>query len=88
MKPLRLRNAGVTWLETDGEVVALDAFSSKYLAANASGAVLWRTLSDGATRDELAAALTSTFGIDEEAALADVDGFVAELRARRLLEEG
>jgi hypothetical protein len=50
--------------------------------------VLWRTLSNGATRDELAAALTSTFGIDEEAALADVDGFVAELRARRLLEEG
>jgi hypothetical protein len=87
VKPLRLRDTGVTWLETDGEVVALDAFASKYLAANASGAVLWRTLAEGATRAELAEALTSTFEIDEKTALADVDGFVAELRARQLLEE-
>jgi coenzyme PQQ synthesis protein D (PqqD) len=87
VSPLRLRREGVTWLEVDGEVVALDAESSKYLSANASGAVLWQALAKGATRDELAEALTSTFGIDEATARGDVDAFVAELEARQLLED-
>lgn len=87
MKTFRLRSEGVTWLETDGEVVALDAASSKYLSANTSGAVLWQALSRGATRAELVQALTSTFDVDEASAAADVDAFVAELEARQLLEE-
>jgi hypothetical protein len=84
---LRLRGKGVTWLEIDGEIVALDAETSKYLSANASGAVLWQALAEGATRDELAAALTAVFDVDERTALADVNGFVAELEARQLIEE-
>ena len=87
MRSLRLRHKGVTWLEIDGEIVALDAETSKYLSANASGAVLWQALAEGATRDELAEALRSTFDIDERTALVDVDGFVAELEARHLIEE-
>lgn len=87
MKQLRLRSDGVTWLEVDGEVVALDAEASKYLAANASGAVLWQALAKGATRAELAAELVSTFDIDAATARRDVDAFVAELEARQLLEE-
>jgi hypothetical protein len=49
--------------------------------------VLWQALAEGATRDELAAALTAVFDVDEKTALADVDGFVAELHSRQLIEE-
>lgn len=67
-------------------MVALDVDASTYLAANPSGAVLWRALADGATRDDLAALLTASYGISGERAKADVDSFLAALGARGLLE--
>lgn len=86
MKILRLRGEGLHWIETDGEVVALDDRTLEYLGANPAAAALWQALSRGATRDELVAGLVTEFEVDEEQAGRDVDHFLAELETRGLLE--
>jgi len=83
---LKLRQEGVAWTDVDGEIVALDEATAEYLAANAAGGLLWRALAKGATSDELATRLTDEFGIERSRAEADTDAFLAELRARDLLD--
>jgi hypothetical protein len=82
---LKLRETDLHWREIDGEVIALEARDSTYVAANSAGTLLWRALSAGATREELAGALVGAYGIDRERALADTDRFLAELAAQGLL---
>ena len=86
MSELRLRADRLHWLETDGEVVALDEQSLVYLNANPTGAVLWQTLAKGATREELIRGLVAEFEVNEATAAVDVDRFLADLDARGLLE--
>jgi hypothetical protein len=87
MTELRLRKEGLTWVETDGEIVALDTDASTYLSGNPAAAVLWPVLALGTTRPELVDALVGHFDIDRQTAKADVDAFLRDLEARNLLEE-
>jgi hypothetical protein len=82
---LRLRRT-LEWREVEGEIVALDLDKSVYLAANASGAVMWRMLSEGTTREALVEALVANYGIEVAAAQGDVDTFIGELDAQDCLE--
>jgi Coenzyme PQQ synthesis protein D (PqqD) len=82
---LRLRPEGVEWREIDGEVVALETGRSIYLAANPAGALLWARLAEGATRDDLIAALRAQWPLEPDRAAADVDAFVDQVRAHGLL---
>jgi hypothetical protein len=82
---LRLRTDGLFWRESGGDVVALDAADSRFLAANRTGAVLWKRLAAGASTEDLAALLSDRYGISGDAAERDVAAFVASLRARGLL---
>lgn len=84
---LRLRPEALQWREIEGEVVAVDLETSSYLGANEAGAVLWRALATGATREELAALLVAEFEIDAEQAARDTDAFVDQLRESDLLAE-
>jgi hypothetical protein len=84
---LRLRKDKLEWLETGGEVVALDETELAYLAANASGSLLWAELARGATRQRLVTRLVETFEIDSATAERDVDAFLADLDSRGLLEK-
>jgi hypothetical protein len=86
MSELRLRDADLHWREIDGEVIALEARGSTYLAANGAGTILWRALVEGCTRDGLADELVRAYGIDRERASADADRFVASLTEQGLLE--
>ena len=86
MTVLRLREDRLQWIDADGEVVALDERSLMYLNANPSGAVLWRALAAGATREQLVGSLLDAFEVDEETAGRDVDRFLEDLRSRDLLE--
>jgi coenzyme PQQ synthesis protein D (PqqD) len=79
MTELRLRDTDLHWREIDGEVIALEAQGSTYLAANGAGTVLWRALAEGTTRDGLADELVRIYGIDRERAFADVDRFIDSL---------
>lgn len=85
-KTLRLKAASLRWLETQGEVLALDVEASSYFSANASATLLWRRLAGGATRGDLADEIVTAYGIDPARALHDVDVFLAELDRAGLLD--
>ena len=83
---MRLKRDPLEWREVEGEVVALDVEAAEYLAANRTGAVLWRLLADGASHEQLVQALVSGFDVDEATAARDAESFVATLRERDLIE--
>jgi hypothetical protein len=85
MTLLKLRDTEMHWREIDGEIIALETRGSRYVAANGAGAVLWRALAGGATREGLADELVRAYGIDPARAVADVDRFVDTLAEQGLL---
>jgi len=85
MADLKLRREALEWREVEGEAVALDVGAAEYLAANPTGAVLWRELAGGCSREDLVATLVREFEVDAETAGRDADQFVATLRERGLL---
>jgi Coenzyme PQQ synthesis protein D (PqqD) len=87
MTLLKLRDTDLHWREIDGEVVALEARGSRYVAANGAGTVLWRALVAGATRETLADELVKAYGIDRERAQNDVARFLETLSAQGLLTD-
>jgi hypothetical protein len=84
---LKLKGDGRSWRAMDDEVVVLDTSRSEYLAVNKTGAALWPLLVAGATRNELANVLVSTFGVSESRATSDVAAFVAGLAERGMLHQ-
>jgi hypothetical protein len=83
---LRLRPGAVEWREIEGEVVALDLRRSTYVAVNRSGAALWPALVEGASRPQLVETLINAYGLEPDAAGADVEAFLASLAECDLLE--
>lgn len=59
---------------------------NEMLSLNESGCLLWRRLEAGATREELATALTEEYEVTYEAALCDVDAFLQRLEAAGYIE--
>ena len=84
---VRLRPGTVASREVDGETVVLDVRAGSYLGTNRSGTVLWRAMTTGATRGQLAEALVDAYGIDLTRAERAVGSFVAACRSRGLLDE-
>ena len=82
----RLRSDALEWREVEGEIVALDLRTSRYLSVNQTGAVLWHSLAAGATQEQLASKLVDEFGIDTATASADLDSFLESLTEQDLLE--
>jgi hypothetical protein len=87
MIEMRLREDDLAWTEVDDEIVALDETTALYLAANEAGALLWRALAAGATRDELVDLLGRSYALSPDRAAADTDAFVGALRTRGLLRD-
>jgi Coenzyme PQQ synthesis protein D (PqqD) len=85
MTLLRLNQSAVSWQEVDGEIIALQHESSEYLSTNGTGALLWKTLASGASREHLIGLIVSEFGIDKGRATADTDAFLDALTAQGLL---
>ena len=83
---MQLRHDGLTWQVVGDEVVVLDLDGSVYLRLNGSGRTLWELLSEERTEDDLVGALVDEYGIDHGRASSDVAAFIADLRARKLLE--
>jgi len=84
---MRLKTQALEWREIDGELVALEAEGSLYLAANPAATLLWRRLAEGTTREGLCEALVSAYAIDAGVAARDVDAFLDQARDLGLLEE-
>lgn len=82
---LRLRDADLPWRALEGEVLALDAQRSEYLAINQSGAALWEALAQGADHARLVEILMQRFARERDLATGEVDEFLAALQAQGLL---
>jgi Coenzyme PQQ synthesis protein D (PqqD) len=83
---VRLRTDRLHWLESEGEIIALDEEALVYLNANSTAAVLWPLLARGTKPEALLARLLEEYDVDEATARQDLDRFLAELDARGLLE--
>lgn len=57
------------------------------LTLNETGALLWQALEQGASREDLADALTKEYVVSREIALADVDAFLVKLDKTGCLEK-
>ena len=82
----KVRLDDVTWRDVDGEILMLDLRSTHYFGLNATASTLWLGLVEGESRPALIARLVDKFEVDEREAASDVDSFLAELRARALLD--
>lgn len=80
-----LRDEAVSWRRIGQELVALDMEQSNYLSVNATGALLWSSLAEGATRGGLVSLIAERFNLAAERAAQDVDSFLADLSRRGLL---
>jgi hypothetical protein len=85
MTMLQLRATDLDWREIDEDIVILDGRDASYLTLNGSGALLWRTLADGATRDELIGVLLAAYEVDATTAGSDADAFLDNLHERGFL---
>ena len=85
MTVLRLRVDDLHWREIDGEVIAIEARGSTYVAANGAGTLLWRALAAGTTPEALADELVRVYGIDRRRAADDIEHFLAQLTDQGLL---
>jgi hypothetical protein len=85
MTLLRLNETAMSWREVDGEIIALQHASSEYLSTNGTGVLFWRSLANGASREQLIGLIVSEFGIDDGRATADTDAFLDALAEHGLL---
>lgn len=81
----RLREDGVSWRETDGEVVVLDVDGSVYFGLNRSATHLWKRLAGSASHLDLVSELRSRASVEQARAASDVDAFLADLLRHGLL---
>ena len=72
-----LRQVADTWVVLPLKSDTVDF--NGMIRLNGSGALLWKTLEQGATREELVQALTSRYDVSQEQAARDVDEFIETL---------
>ena len=82
---LKLRDAGLEWVDLGTEIIALDARRDTYMAGNEATKTLWPLLAAGTTKAELVDRLMSIYDIDAAVASVDVDAFVTNLDEKGLL---
>jgi hypothetical protein len=85
MTELRLNEDAVSWREVDGEIIALQHASSEYLSTKGTGALLWKSLAKGTSREHLIALIVREFGVETGRATADTDAFLDALATHGLL---
>lgn len=62
------------------------AVGERVFSLNETGAFMWRLLEQGATKEELLAALRQEYEVDEAEARADIDAFLESLESMGVLE--
>ena len=72
----------------EGEAVLLHMDTKEYFRLNATAACVWKGLERGLDRQGLVDELCANFEVEPEAAAAELDRLLRELRTRHLLAEG
>ena len=71
----------------DGEAVLLDLQTKQYYTLNETGTQIWDQFKKQHSLDEIAAALTETFDVGQEAAKEHVVAFLEELHREGLVQK-
>jgi hypothetical protein len=77
---LRIHSQNVVHEEVDGEVIAIDLGGGSYYSIAGSGTAVWAALVEGATEEEICAALLARFEAEEETVASAVASLLARLR--------
>jgi hypothetical protein len=76
----------VVYREFEGEAIVLELESGTYFGLDEVGARVWRLIAEGTSRDDIVARLMTEYDVEEPRLRADLDGLLAELARRRLVE--
>jgi hypothetical protein len=68
------------------ETVVLDMSSGMYFGLSPVASRFWTLLGEGVTRDEIHSILQNEFDVDAEVLRADLDGLLADLEAKKLIQ--
>lgn len=79
-----IRNIAGTWVALPLGEAVIDF--TGMLTLNESGLLLWHTLENGATSEELVQALLKEYEVSAEQAASDVAAFIAKLEAAGCIE--
>jgi hypothetical protein len=85
-RPLRPSSDVRASISDDG-LVLLDLSGGLVLSSNVVGGRIWQLIEQQRTPAAIARQLVADYAIPHERARADVDAFIASLRARDLVEE-
>ena len=77
-RSVRVRLGDLAWRQAGDEVVVLDLAASVFHGLNASGALLWKRLTDWTTTGEMAGMLVSCYGLSAVLAAEDAARFLEE----------
>jgi PqqD family protein of HPr-rel-A system len=75
----------ISWHDVAGELALFDTSDGTYHALNGSAAAIWRGLARGKTAEQIVRDLAATYDIAADVVAADVDAFLRDALARRLI---
>lgn len=73
------------WKELKGRVVVLNLESGKYYSLNSTGSLIWKSLLDGFSFEEIVDIICSTYTIDTENARQDAESMINDFLTKKLL---
>jgi len=74
-----------SWRDVNNELVVLNLQSGEYFTFNNVGRLIWLTVNDGKTVDEITRSVVEQYATTEEKAVADVKAFISNLLSEGLL---
>ena len=80
------RTSAAAWQRVDGEMVVMQADAGELLGLNGVGGRAWDLLDGKRSLDEIALVISQEFGADLARVTSDVQAFLDELTAARLVE--
>lgn len=80
-----LRNNQVLWRELDGEAILLDPQQGCSYNLNGVGTFIWKLLDGAHSIDELVAAISAAYEVDENQARSDLESLLHDLRLNNLV---
>src|SRR5512139_720243 len=74
-----------SWRDVNNELVVLNLQSGEYFTFNNVGRLIWLSVNDGKTVDEVTRSVMEQYATTEEKAVADVKAFIGNLLSEGLL---
>lgn len=74
--------------EIDGETVIMELETGDFFSLSGSALSIWQLIDGTRDRASLLAAIAAEYQTSESQVVADVDGFVADLKSAKLIEGG